>query len=335
MLLTAVYAIVIFCLLIFVHELGHFTAAKAVGIKVNEFALGMGPKILSFGKKETRYSLRLLPIGGFVRMEGEDEDSDDERSFNKKPAWARAIVMVAGSLMNFLTAIIIIAIVVLVIGVATNVIGIVTDGSPAEAAGLLPGDEIVGVDGKAVDSWADVTAYIGGSQEDVINLTVMRDGRQVELTSGFEIVDQGRRVIGIQSEPEHSLFLSIKMGVVNILDWTREMFIFLGRLFTGHGSMNDLMGPVGIVSTINDQAKYGILSIANLAALISLNLAIVNMLPLPALDGGKLLFLVIRKITGKAISDETEAKIHFGGLMLLFGLMIYLVIQDVGRFILS
>ncbi|MGI6752077.1 MAG: RIP metalloprotease RseP [Anaerovoracaceae bacterium] len=331
---TAIYAIVIFCLLIFVHELGHFLTAKAVGIKVNEFALGMGPKILSFGKKETTYSLRAFPIGGFVSMEGEDEDSDHERAFNKKPAWARAIVIVAGSVMNFLTAIVIIAIIVLIVGVTTNVIGIVSPGSPAEEAGLLPGDRIVAIEGASIDSWQDVINGIGGSQGDRISLTVERGNERISIISDFEN-SEGRRIIGIQSKPEHAVLPAIKAGVLNILYWTREMFFFLGQLFTGQGSMNDLMGPVGIVSTINDQAKYGILSIANLAALISLNLAIVNMLPFPALDGGKLLFLVIRRVTGKAITDEMEGKIHFAGLMLLFGLMIYLVIQDFGRFVLG
>lgn len=331
---TAIYAIVIFCLLIFVHELGHFLTAKAVGIRVNEFALGMGPKILSFGKKETRYSLRIFPIGGFVSMEGEDEDSDHERAFNKKTVWARALVIIAGSVMNFLTAIVIIAVIVLIIGVTTNIVGAVSPDSPADAAGLLADDKIVAIDGKTVDGWQDVITYIGGSKGDTIALTVERGGKRVDIISGFD-VSEGRRIIGIQSKPEHAVLPAIKMGVLNILYWTKEMFTFLGQLFTGHGSMNDLMGPVGIVSTINDQAKYGIISIANLAALISLNLAIVNMLPFPALDGGKLLFLFIRKITGKAITDEMEGKIHFAGLMLLFGLMIYLVIQDFGKFVLG
>lgn len=331
---TAIYAIVIFCLLIFVHELGHFLTAKAVGIRVNEFALGMGPKILSFGKKETRYSLRIFPIGGFVSMEGEDEDSDHERAFNKKPVWARALVIIAGSVMNFLTAIVIIAVIVLIIGVTTNIVGAVSPDSPADAAGLLADDKIVAIDGKTVDGWQDVITYIGGSKGDTIALTVERGDKRVDIISGFD-VSEGRRIIGIQSKPEHAVLPATKMGVLNILYWTKEMFTFLGQLFTGHGSMNDLMGPVGIVSTINDQAKYGIISIANLAALISLNLAIVNMLPFPALDGGKLLFLFIRKITGKAITDEMEGKIHFAGLMLLFGLMIYLVIQDFGKFVLG
>ncbi|NLP29876.1 MAG: RIP metalloprotease RseP [Clostridiales bacterium] len=333
--LTIIYAIIIFCLLIFVHEFGHFIAAKAVGVRVNEFSLGMGPGLIHFGRGETKYSLRALPIGGYVNLEGEEEESNDPRSFNRKAPWQKAIVVVAGSAMNLITTIAIIAIIVLALGFTTNIIGEVAEGYPSELAGLKPGDEIIKINNTEISSWNDVISTLSESTGETVDVVVIRDGETISLTSGVTTDEMGRRIIGITSKIEHSVWKSLKAGVASTWSLAKEMVSYLGLLFKGEGSMDDLVGPVGIVSIINDQAKLGIIYIANLAALISLNLAIVNMLPFPALDGGKLLFLVIRLFTGKVISDEIEAKIHFAGILILFGLMIYLVIQDVDRFILN
>lgn len=333
--MTIVYAVLIFCLLIFVHEFGHFAVAKAVGIRVNEFSLGMGPRILHFGKGETEYSLRLFPIGGFCKMEGEDEASDDPRAFNNKPAWKRALVVVAGAAMNLLATIVILTVMMLVIGTATNVIGELSGGYPAEEAGLRPGDRIVAINGAAVSEWNEVTAAITESKGDTITVTIERDDMTLKIKSDVTEDPTGRRVIGITSQPEHSVIGSMKTGVVSTWTMGREMVQYLGVLFSGGGSMKDLVGPVGIVSIINDQAKLGFSYISYLTALISLNLAIVNLLPFPALDGGRLLFLLIRHFTGKSITDEVEGRIHFAGILVLFGLMIYLVVQDVDRFIIN
>lgn len=331
--ITILYAVLIFCLLIFVHEAGHFAAAKAVGIRVNEFALGMGPAILQFGKKETRYSLRIFPIGGYVKMEGEDEDSDDPRAFNRKNGWQKALVVIAGSAMNLFMTVVLIAVIAMAIGVASNIIGEVSPDYPAEQAGLLPGDRIVRINDIEVREWEDVTSSLAKSTGDTVSIAVVRDGGTLTITSGITQDETGRRIIGITSKPEHSVIKSVKAGFAGTWQLAAEMLDYIVKLFGGQGSMKDLVGPVGIVSIINDQAKLGILYIANLTALISLNLAIVNMLPFPALDGGRLLFLVIRRLTGNAITDEIEAKIHFAGILLLFGLMIYLVVQDVDRFV--
>lgn len=332
--LTIVYAVIIFCLLIFVHELGHFAVAKSVGIRVNEFSLGMGPALLHFGKGETKYSLRAFPIGGYVKMEGEDEDSDDPRAFNRKATWKRALVVVAGSLMNIFTTMILIGIIALTIGTATTIIGDVSEGYPAQKAGLQPGDRILMINDMPINHWNEVTGTLAEIKEGNVRITIDRNGEEVVLISEIATDETGRQMIGITSQLEHSLWKSIEAGVVNTWLMAKDMLGYLVLLFTGGGSVNDLVGPVGIVSIINDQAKLGLLYIANLTAIISLNLGIVNLLPFPALDGGRLLFMVLRKFTGKAISDDVEAKIHFAGLMLLFGLMIYLVIQDVDRFIL-
>ncbi len=331
--LTIIYAVLIFCLLIFVHELGHFAAAKAVDIRVDEFSLGMGPSILKFVKGETRYSLRIFPIGGYVKMEGADEDSDDPRAFNRKTGWQKTLVVVAGSAMNLLTTVIIITVIAMIAGVATNIIGEVSPDYPAHEAGLLSGDKIVKIGDENVKGWGDVTAALAENTGDTVTITVKRGGENITLTSDMIIDGDGRKIIGITSKSTHSIVKSVKTGFAGTWLWMREMVNYLGRLFGGRGSMQDLVGPVGIVSIINDQAKLGPIYIANLTALISLNLAIVNMLPLPALDGGRLMFLVIRRLTGKIITDEIEAKIHLVGIMLLLGLMVYLVVQDVDRFI--
>ncbi len=333
--ITIIYAVLIFCLLIFVHELGHFIAAKSVGIRVNEFSLGMGPSLLRFTKGETKYSLRAFPIGGFVKMEGEDEDSNDPRAFNRKNPFQRALVLIAGSFMNLITTVVLITIMALALGMASTVIDQVAEGFPAEVAGMEAGDRIVKINGSNVNEWSDVTGILSSIQGDSVTISVKREGREIDLISGITKNEEGRNVIGITSRIEHAPVKALKAGVIGTWEWTKEMFNYLRQLFTGKGSIDDLVGPVGIVSIINDQAKMGIFYIINLTALISLNLAIVNMLPLPALDGGRLLFLVAGQITGKRITDSVEEKIHFAGLMLLFALMVYLVIHDVNRFILN
>ena len=334
MLLTIIYAVLIFCLLIVLHEFGHFMTAKLVGIRVNEFSVGMGPMLWHLQKGETEYSLRAFPIGGYVKMEGEDEESEDARAFHNKPVWARALVLIAGSFMNLLSAIVIVTLLVLVLGVSTMVVGEVEPGMPAAEAGIEVGDRILSINGTEVKEWTEVSTCIGDTKEDTIKIVVERDGRRLAFDCATVRMEDGRRVVGVTSQPEHNVGLSLKSGVGCIGIWAKSMFGYLGQLVTGHGSMDDLVGPVGIVSLIHDQAKVGFVYVANLMAIISLNLAIINMLPLPALDGGRLLFLIIRCFTGKAISDELEAKIHFAGLLLFFVLMIYLVFQDVGRFIL-
>lgn len=331
---TIIYAILIFCFLIFIHELGHFTAAKAVGVKVNEFSLGMGPHLFQFKKGDTEYSLRLLPIGGYVKMEGEDEDSDDENAFHNKPFWAKAVVLIAGSFMNLMTTIVIFTLMAGIIGMQTNTVASVAEGSPAAMAGLLPGDKIVEIDSQFIGGWNDIISTITESKGDTLEIMVEREGNQVTLQSAVIENETGRRVIGVTSAVNKSPGLAVKTGIDATTSMAGQMLDYLGQLFTGKGSVNDLVGPVGIVSIINDQAKMGLLYIINFTALISLNLAIVNMLPFPALDGGRLLFLFIRLVTGKAVNDEIEAKIHFAGMMILFALMFYIVIQDVDRFIL-
>lgn len=330
--MTIVYAIIMFCLLIFIHELGHFMAAKACGVKVNEFALGMGPAFFKKQKGETLYALRMIPIGGYCAMEGEDEDSDDERAFNKKRSWQKAIIVVAGAAMNLILCILLLIIIAFYVGTVTTSIDQVTAGSPAEKAGIRSGDQIVAVDKKEITDWNDIITGITAAKE-TVSITVNRQGQQLELESDLTESEDGRQVIGIMPQREHSLLASVKAGTVNTWNMTKMMGDTLRQLITGKASAKDLTGPVGIVYAVNDTAKYGFIYLLYLTALISLNLAIVNMLPFPALDGGRLLFIIIRKFTGRAITDELEGKIHFAGILLLFALMIYVTWNDIIRFI--
>lgn len=332
--LTVIYAILIFLVLIFVHEFGHFFTAKACGIKVNQFALGMGPAIWKKQKGETLYSLRIFPIGGFCAMEGEDEDSDDPRAFNNKPAWQRAIVLAAGSLMNLLTCVVLLIIIALYVGQSTTILDSVEPGSPAEAAGLKAGDQVLMIDQKPIKEWPDIIDEIGYTKEKTAEMTVLRNGEELTLTVAPEYnKEQKRNMIGISPKVKHSFFRSIGEGVKNTGSMTVMMFKVLGQLFTGDVAVKELSGPVGIVYAVNMTAKSGVIYVVYLAALLSLNLAVINLLPFPALDGGRLLFLLIRKITGKRVTDEMEGRIHFIGIMLLFALMIYVTFNDVIRFI--
>ncbi|MCQ2545569.1 MAG: RIP metalloprotease RseP [Clostridia bacterium] len=332
--MTVIYAILIFCLLIFVHELGHFITAKLCGVKVNEFALGMGPAIFKKQKGETLYALRIFPVGGYCSMEGEDEDSDNPRAFNNQPAWQRAIVLAAGSLMNLLTCVILLIIIAFWSGTATTTIDTVMDGSPAQKAGIVAGDTIVSVDGEEINKWNDLIDAIGFNENDKAEITVERGGKELTLSTNLEYDREAdRKMIGITPASEHNPGTAITDGIKNTGTMTALMYKVIKQLFTGEVSVKELSGPVGIVYATNQAAKSGLMYVVYLAALLSLNLAIINMLPFPALDGGRLLFLVIRLFTGKRVSDETEGKIHFIGICLLFALMIYVTFNDVLRFI--
>jgi regulator of sigma E protease len=332
--MTLVYSLIVFAVLIFVHELGHFITAKMFGVKVNEFALGMGPVLLKKQKGETQYSLRAVPIGGFCAMEGEDEDSGDERAFNQKPSWQRAIILAAGSTMNVILAIVILSAILFSIGQPSTVVDEVFTGSPAEVSGIIAGDRIVAIENQEIDKWDDITLAIGDIEpEQNIVIQVVRDRQEVTINSSTYQSEDGRTVVGITPTFVKNPGRSLVDGVKSTWAMLVSMVDILKQLFTGDIPATDLTGPVGIVYMVGDSAKLGTSYVAYLAALISLNLAIINMLPLPALDGGRLLFLVIRKISGKRVTDKMEAKVHMIGIILLLALMVYVTWQDIIRFI--
>ena len=331
---TIVAAILIFCLLIFVHELGHFIAAKACGVEVLEFSLGMGPRIIHFKKGETEYSLRALPIGGFCKMLGEDEDNPSPKSLNNKSALKRGVVFGAGAFMNLITAIVIMIGLTMATGFPNTTVDSLAPGFPASEAGLQKGDKIVKINDKKVTSWDQITESVSQSRKSSINLKVERDKKEITINCPLKKDSSGQYKMGISPAREKSVIKSIGKGFTGTWDLTKRMFKVLDQLITGQVSAKNLTGPVGIVVMVGASVKSGLSTIAFLTALISLNLAIFNLLPLPALDGGRILFLIINAVTKKEISPELEGKIHMIGLLLLFGLMIFVTIQDVGRFFL-
>lgn len=329
--MTIVYAVIMFCVLIFIHELGHFMVAKWCGVKVNEFALGMGPALFKKQHGDTLYALRAIPIGGYCAMEGEDEDSDDERAFNKKKAWQKAAIVVAGATMNLILCLVIMIGISVYSGTPNTTIGEFSPGTPAEASGLKVGDEIIMIDDKEITEWSDITDVISAA-DDSVTVVVNRGGQELTLES--EVAEQdGRKIIGILPGRDHNFFTGVKTGFETTGKMTTIMIDSFRMLFSGEVGVKELSGPVGIVYVVNDTAKMGTIYLFYFTALISLNLAIVNMFPLPALDGGRLIFIIIRKITGKAITDEIEAKVHFIGIMFLLALMVYVTWNDILRFI--
>ena len=328
---TAILAIILFCVMIFPHELGHYIAAKRLGVKVNEFAFGMGPVIWKKQKGETLHSIRLFPIGGFCSMEGEDEDSDEPRAFNNKKPWQKIIILAAGSFMNVLCAILIMSIVVGVLGFTTTTIDTVSEGSPAETAGIMAGDEITAIDGQPIEAWTDVSAAIASAEGGQIIMTVQRDGRTLEAAVTPEQTQDGAFLIGITSRVSHNPFRAVAEGAKSTWNITVSMFQTLSQLFTGQLGADSLSGPVGMVQMVSQTTQYGWWYYGFLTALICINLAIINMLPLPALDGGRIIFVIISMITGRPVSQKGEGTVHFVGIMLLFGLMAYVTFNDITR----
>ena len=331
--MTVIYAVLMFCVLIFIHELGHFIAAKKCGVKVNQFALGMGPAIFKKQKGETEYSLRIFPIGGFCAMEGEDTESEDSRAYNNKKPWQKALIAFAGPAMNVVLALILMCIIMFAMGTASTKIDSFVDGSPAQAAGMKAGDEIVKINDVKISEWNDVGEALEGAKTgDKVSIVYKRDGK--ENTINTELMEsEGRAMIGITPKLERHVGNALVSGVKTTFNMTTQMYTVIKQLFTGEVSTKELSGPVGIVYMVNQSASMGLFYFFYLMAVISLNLAIVNLLPLPALDGGRIVLIGIKKITGKAISDKTEGMINTVGLVLLLTLMVYVTWNDIIKFI--
>lgn len=331
--LTLILTILLFSIMVIPHEFGHFAAAKISGIKVNEFSVGMGPKLFQKQGKETKYSIRAFPIGGFCAMEGEDEESDNPRAFNNSTMPRKIFVLSSGALMNILVAIILMIITVQIIGIPTNTVGSVQDNSPAKLAGLQKGDKIVSIDEKKINSWDDIIKTMDKKSENVLNIGVERDG----VNKTFKVVPENkddRMMIGITSKPGHNIFKSISYGTVATWKINKAMYQGLYQMITGKVNFKkNVAGPIGIITLVGESSKQGILSFIYLAVIISINLAVINMLPFPALDGGRVIFTLIRKITGNAISDEIEGRIHLVGFILLIALLIFVTWNDIARLI--
>lgn len=342
-------AILIFGVLIAVHEFGHFLAAKACGVRVNEFSIGMGPQLFHKTKGDTEYSLRLLPIGGYCAMEGEDEDSDDDRALGRQVWWKKFIIFVAGAFMNFLTGLIIV--ICLYAGAqafyTTEIVELNPDFPQQGEDGLMPGDTIYAINGERIYLKSDVSLIMGLGDTGTIDMTVLRDGKKLDRTltkqvytdeNGKEYEAYGFTYGGIV---EATPLLRLQYSWYQTMDYVRIVRLSLQMLLSGAAGVNDLSGPVGIVSTItdvgeqSDSALAAVENIAYFAALIAVNLAVMNLLPLPALDGGKIFFLVVNAVCmltiRKKIPEKFENYVHLAGFALLMLLMVVITFQDVWK----
>ncbi len=408
--ITLIASIFVFSLVILVHEYGHYKAAKSVGIKVDEFAIGMGPVIYKKEKNDTIYSVRALPIGGFVKMEGEEEDSNSSDSYSSKTVWQRFKVIVAGPLMNFLLAVVIYIIMSAVYGVPGTTIGSIDTNSelykagvriddkiisvndnnvyirddlvseitveekpynitferdgktlsydvnqyyryvigiypydsndtstsiirpsdnklPAYKVGIREGDKIVKINGIDVESYNHITEIINGLNGEELDVVVERDSKLLN----FSIVPQKELEIGFNTKIEKSIVTAFVSSIYKTGYYIKLMFGFIGMLITGKVGSEAVGGPVMVISMIGESAKLGIYPLLNLLAFISVNLGFMNLLPIPALDGSKIVFLIIEKVRGKKIPIEKEGFVHFIGFVLLISLMIFITYKDIVR----
>lgn len=337
--MTLFLAVVMIGVLVFAHELGHFLAAKANGIMVLEFAVGMGPILFARQFGETRYSLRLLPIGGFARMAGEDQDEDnnfvpDHRRYDKKPIYARALVSVAGPFTNFLVATLIFAVVFMFVGVPSSapLVGNVAPEWPAAEAGVAAGDRIVSISGAEIGSWQDVQAEIFARPNQTLSIVLERAEQQVTVQVTPRLDDEsGRPQIGIGPSIERfSFFGSISMGWQETVWFTKQIVELLVNMVSGKIPAEGA-GPIGMIVMVGQVAETGFVNLLTFAAIISIQLGLFNLLPIPALDGSRLVFFAIEAVRGKPIDPEKENFVHFLGFVLLMAFMVLVTFKDLQR----
>ncbi len=323
--LTTITSVIVFLLVILIHEFGHFAVAKLVGIQVNEFSIGMGPSLYSKRRGETKYSIRALPIGGYVAMEGEDEESFNPRSFNKSPVSKRIAVILAGAIMNFILALVVLFIIGFSLGTPVNSISEFTENSPAQVAGMQVGDKIIRVEGIETKTWTDVTEAISKSDDKNITITVQRSNENIDLNVTRD--EDGK--VGIMANVKRSISGAIAYSIQTTIFLLNEMIKFFGRLFRGSVSINEVSGPVGIISEIGNAARTGVLNVLLILAFININVGFFNLLPIPALDGSKVIILLIEAIRKKPIPQEKEGIINLIGFIFLIGLLIVVTFKDI------
>lgn len=340
-----VIAIIVFGVIIAVHEFGHFFAAKLCGIRVNEFAIGMGPAIFKKQKGETKYSLRVFPIGGYCAMEGEDTNSEDDRAFNNKPTLQKIAVLVAGAAMNILLGFIIIVIMVSTGGtILSNTVSSFRENSVSESTGLKVDDKILKINGTTIFVDSDIVYKLTTDTDGIVSMEVLRDGKKVQinnvkfLTTKASADAQQQITIDFTVYPKEKTF-------INVMDYSIKRTAYVARLIwlslvdllSGKYGFNELSGPVGIVGVIGtamSQSKVfveNLRMVMNIVIFITINVGIFNLLPLPALDGGRIFFRIGEAITRKRIKPETEGTIHFVGLALLMLLMLVVTFNDVSK----
>jgi len=332
--ISIIGALLVITVLVFFHEFGHFFAGKKLGFRIDEFAIGMGPTVVSREKDGTKFAVRALPIGGMCMFHGEDQDIKDPQSFSAQPVWKRMIVVAAGPVMNILVAIVLAVVILMTYGEYMPGIEELADASaPAAAAGLEAGDIILAVDDTEITYYTDCIPAIEGADPAGADITVRRGDEDVVIrVNDIYDPETGANRLGILIAPvrlKYGLVGAIENSVRYVWDIMMELFRFLGSIFTTGVQSGDVAGPVGTISLVGQAVRAGFEVVLRLGVLISINLGILNILPIPALDGGRLVFMTVEAIRGKAIPPEKEGMIHFAGLMFMFGLMILLTFMDI------
>lgn len=337
-----IYAILIFSFIVFFHELGHFTLAKKNGIDVEEFAIGMGPNLFAKEYKGTKYCIKLFPIGGLCMMGEDEEATDAPGNFNNKSVWARMSVIAAGPVFNFILAFVISVILVLMIGYDKPVAGSVADGFPVAEAGIEKGDTITHLNGKKIRIFREISSYNQFHQGEEMEVTYLHDGEEKTVTITPKFDDElgyYRLGIGSSGNTKANFFESLQYGAYEVKYWIDTTLSSLKMLITGEVGVDQLSGPVGIVDVVDDAYKqtkhYGgyavIAQLIYIGILISANLGVMNLLPIPALDGGRLVFLIVEAVRGKRIPPEKEGYVHMIGIALLMALMVFVMYNDIRR----
>ena len=373
--MSILIAIIVFGLVVLVHEWGHFIAARRCGILVEEFAIGMGPKIFSVQRGETLFSIRLLPLGGFCQLLGDDADAladrnkdrgekeqiSYDRTLNSKTVLQRMAVMFAGSFMNFVLAFLIFAVLIGAFGFRTTTIRHVGANTPAEAAGLAPGDRILSINGYRIRIFEDLSFEVTTTQGRPLDIIFTREGQRHNVVI-TPVNVEGRYIIGINPDVRAGLFTSppegfqsaaigevVTTSFFRVNHVVRTIFLMIIRMATGQTDAGGFAGPIGIVNMIGDHYEAIVeeaaaaeveisraqviwtlvVNMANFTAIISANLAVINLLPLPALDGGRLVFLTLEAIRRKPVPPEREGMVHFAGFVLLMVLAVFIAYQDI------
>lgn len=352
---SIIFGILILGLIIVFHEFGHFIVAKINRVNVTEFMVGLGPVLFEKTKNGTRYTLRCIPFGGACVMQGseiiEDEEAANEElpvegSFQMKNVWQRIAIIFAGPFFNFILAFICAVIVIGFIGVDRPIISSAMDGLPAQAAGVMKGDEIISINGQRMYQYGDVSLfmdeYVVGTE---IELVVMRDGEEKTFTIKPEYSEEYKKqMLGIgwgASREKVGALETFKFSFIEVGYWIKLTFKSLGMLFSGKASVNDLSGPVGIVDIVDDTVEavkddgafYIVINMLNLVILLSANVGIMNLLPIPALDGGRLVFLFIEAIKGSPIDRKKEGYVHIAGVIFMLLLMVFVLFNDFRKMI--
>ncbi len=351
--MSIVTAILVFGLIILIHEFGHFLFAKLSGIGVVEFSIGMGPRLLSFVKGGTRYSIKVLPFGGSCMMLGEDEDDSDPKAFQNKPVWARIAVVAAGPVFNFILAFILGVIIVRATGYDSPQLVGVQEGFPAQEQGLRAGDIITRMNRERVVVYRDITLYMMLHPGETVKVEYIRppqteaDGKKTAEEKRTAVItpkyseETGTYMLGIMVnssyQPVKGLGETLKYGAYEVLYVMKMTIRSIAMIFRGQVGMRDMAGPVRLVSiideTVEETLPYGwetvLLTLASLSVLLSANLGVMNLLPIPALDGGRLVFLLIEALTGKPVDREKEGMVHMAGMVFLMGLMLLVLFNDI------